>query len=105
MENPKHSPIGVTSFFMGVICGLLATFVIFFQAIAGYFSSMLPTNQGIVEILFFVLLLGNFVAIVLGIASFFQKNRRKLFGLMGTVFSAGMLFLNIGLFIIIDVNF
>lgn len=103
--NQKHSSLGVTSFFMGIICGLLATFFLFFHAIVSCFSMVMLDKHNLTDVFFFILLLGNAVALLLGIASLFQKERRKLFGLMGMVFSGGMLFLNIGLYIIIDVNF
>jgi len=103
--NEKHSPLGVTSFFMGVICGLLATFFLFSHAIVSCFSMVMIDKHNLMSIFFFVFLCGNALACLLGITSLFQKEKRRLYGLMGTVFSVGMLFLNIGLYIIIDANF
>ena len=88
----KHSGLGIASFISSVIAGIFL-FVIF--VIAGVMEASTPggideTSPAAVFIglSMFGFLFVALVALGLGIAGLVQKNRIKLFALLGTIFSA-----------------
>lgn len=90
----KHSGLGIASFVISIICSLLI-FVLFI--IAGVIELSTPggidedSAQAIViglAIIFCVL--GELVAVGLGIAAVCQDNRNKVFGILGLVFSSSI---------------
>jgi hypothetical protein len=92
MMATKHSGLGIASFIMSILVGLLL-FVMF--AIAGIMEASRP--EGIDETSASAVVLGLFilgflalavVAFGLGIAGLCQKERKKVFAILGTIFSA-----------------
>lgn len=95
----KHSGLGIASFLIAVT--MLAAMIASFAAIIGLTADMFVGNEWpdeqavldkspiIVLFAFFIVgaLLLDLVGATLGIVSLFQKNRRKLFGILGTVLS------------------
>ena len=88
----KHSGIGIASFSMSVGI-LIVTFVL--VVVAGVMEASTP--GGINEVSPAAIMLGlsiigmvllNIVAFGLGIGTMFQKDRKKLFGILGMSFSA-----------------
>jgi hypothetical protein len=97
----KHSGIGIASFITSVVASILLGLMV---VIAGAMEIATPggldekTAAAMVLGLFIIaLLVVDIVALGLGIAGLFQKDRKKLFAILGTTFSAatiiGILFL------------
>ncbi len=95
MEELKHSSLGVASFVTSIVSGLFIFVVIVF---AGFVEVSTPGGMdedsavtvglGLLLFLFgFVLL----VALGLGIAGLVQNQHKKLFAVLGTVFSVALL--------------
>ncbi len=86
VQNKKlsHSGIGILSFLLSVMVGI---FVIVFLSIA---EAIKESGREVGIQSFFIgialLLCADFVAFILGAASLFQKDRNKLFPILGTVF-------------------
>lgn len=92
MEEQKHSGLGIASFIISMVAGLLVFIVI---AIAGVMEASTPggmdeTSAGAVMVgLFLFLFLGlALVALGLGIAGLLHKQRKKVFSILGTIFSS-----------------
>jgi Kef-type K+ transport system membrane component KefB len=94
--GPRHSGLGVSSFIIAIVAGL----VIFVTVVA--IVAKVIANQGRVDekspemILAGLLILGciglDLLALVLGICGLFQKDRQKVFAILGVVLSALTLF-------------
>ncbi len=88
----KHSGIGIASFVISIIVGVLIVILVMFAAV------MEATTPGgiddesaeavIVGLLIITLILADLVAMGLGIAGLVQKNRKKVFATLGTIFSS-----------------
>lgn len=88
----KHSGFGVASFIISILAGLLIFLVI---VIAGIMQVSTPggldkqsiqtmlVGLSVIALLFF-----EIAAVVLGIVGLFQKERKKLFAILGTIFSS-----------------
>ncbi len=104
--EPKQSVLGVISFAMsvGVALLMLATFVVAGVMNAGRIQQGQPpqpyAGQMIVGFGVIFLLAADVVAAGLGVAALCQRGRKRLFGILGLVFSGGVLFLTIGLMVI-----
>lgn len=95
----KHSGFGIASFIISISVGLLLFLVL---AIGGILDASTPggmDEQSIQAVLvglsMIALLFFAFVAAALGIVGLFQKERKKLFAILGTVFSLGTVMLAI----------
>ncbi len=91
MEAMKHSGVGIASFIMSILLGI---FMFLLIAIAGLMAAeaggaMDEESMGAVILgLFLLAALGlEVVAIILGIVGMFQKQRKKVFAILGIVFS------------------
>ncbi|WP_133406542.1 hypothetical protein [Parashewanella tropica] len=91
MEELKNSGIGIASFIISIASGI---FIFLLIAIAGYLEASTPggvneeSSEAIIVGLFLFAFLGTaLVALGLGIAGLFQKERKKIFAILGTVFS------------------
>lgn len=91
MEAQQHSGLGVASFVVSIIAGF-SIFVLI--VIAGLMETSTPggLDENSIEAVLVGLLLIAFVglalvALVLGIVGLVQKQRKKIFALLGTVFS------------------
>ncbi|WP_199615662.1 hypothetical protein [Paenibacillus alkalitolerans] len=99
--DKKHSGIGIASFIISIvsIVGLVACMV----AIAAMFGGVmtdpaalnpdapLPGNLGAIAAAgfgMFIFVILSFVGAILGIVGLFQKDRAKLFSILGTVFNS-----------------
>ena len=88
----KHSGFGVASFIISILAGLLM-FLIFVIATIIQVSTpggmdrqsiqAMLVGLSIIALLFF-----DIVAVVLGIVGLFQKKRKKLFAVLGIIFSS-----------------
>jgi hypothetical protein len=103
--TPTQSGLGVASFIVSVVCGLLfvGAFGVIIAAMSKSPTQDLPDDApeamtGGCMIL--AALGGAAVGCVLGLINFFQPDRKKLFGILGVVFNGGMLLLG-GLLIVI----
>ena len=92
MDEQKHAGLGIASFIISMVAGLLVFIVI---VIAGVMEASTPggideTSAGAVMVgLFLFLFIGMaLVALGLGIAGLLQKQRKKIFAVLGTVFSS-----------------
>ena len=100
----KHSGLGIASFALSIIVGIavLAVFVA-----AGIAETSTPGGMDEESPVAIIIGLGIFaagglglVALGLGVASFFQSERKKLFGILGVVFSGAILLVTAGLMLL-----
>ena len=82
-QNHKHSEYGVTSFFVSI-------FWFLFVALYTFFRVLIPVTiqQVLMSFICFATFLIPLITFILGIIGIFQKNRKKLFAILGTIFSA-----------------
>lgn len=87
----KHSGVGIASFVLSMLSGL-SLFVLF--GVAGYMESQSPGGMSEDDpstMLLGVALIGagmaQFLAFILGAVGLFQPNRKKIFAILGTIFS------------------
>jgi uncharacterized membrane protein len=101
MEEQKHSGLGIVSFITSIVSGILIFLLI---VIAGVMEVSTPGGMDersagamMVGLFLFVFLGASLVALGLGIAGLLQKDRKKIFAILGTIFSAvtivGMIFI------------
>lgn len=90
--EPKHSGMGIASFAISIVVGVIVFLLIAVAAMAtastpGGMDDNSPTAMviGLGIVLMFGL---DVVAIGLGIAGIVQKNRKKVFAILGVVFGA-----------------
>jgi hypothetical protein len=97
----KHSGLGIASFITSVVASISLVLLV---VIAGALEVSAPgwideesVAAMVLGLFIFALLVVDIVALGLGIAGLIQKNRKKLFAILGTVFAAatilGILFL------------
>lgn len=97
----KHSGIGIAAFITSVVASI---FLVLMVVVAGVMEVATPGGLNeesvpamVLGLFIIVLLVMDLVALGLGIAGLFQKDRKKLFAILGTTFSAatiiGILFL------------
>ena len=87
----KHSGLGIASF---IICLLSGISLLVLFGIAGYMGSQSPAgvdeDDPATVFLGLALIaagLGQLMSLVLGIVAMFQPNRKKIFAILGTIFS------------------
>ena len=104
MEEQKHSRLGIASFITSIVSGILIFIVI---VIAGVIEASTPggmdeesAGAAMVGFAAIALLNAELVALGLGIAGLLQKERKKIFAILGVVFSAGTFVLVILLMIL-----
>lgn len=92
MEAQKHSGLGIASFITSIVSGILVFLLI---AVAGVMEASTPGGMDeesagavIVGLSCFCFSGASLVALGLGIAGLMQKERKKLFAILGIVFSA-----------------
>ena len=100
----RHSGLGIASFAMSLLFGI-GTFLVFVYA--GIKETSLPGGVaehsgvamviGLVMILMWILLL---VGAVLGVAALLEKNRKKVFAVIGLLLNGGMLLLSAALVLV-----
>ena len=91
MEKQKHSGLGIASFITSIASGF---FIFMLIVIAGVIEVSTPGGMDeesasavIIGLTLFVFLGVSLVALGLGIGGVCQKDRRKIFALLGIVFS------------------
>ena len=91
-EEQKHSGIGIASFIISIVVGLLI-FIVFI--VAGVLAASTPGGIDeesalsiIIGLFIIAFILADLVALGLGIAGLVQKNRKKIFAVLGTIFSS-----------------
>ena len=104
MEQLKHSGLGIASFITAIVSGV---FVFLLVVIAGAIEVSTPGGMDeesasavIIGLLLFALVGALLVAIGLGIAGLVQNGRKKVFAVLGTVFSTAILLGTVFLLII-----
>jgi hypothetical protein len=102
--EPKHSALGITSFVLSLLVGLLVFGV---MVVAGILEARRPggmPEDSPVTILVGLVIIGammlDLLAVVLGIVGLVQKDTKKVFAILGLIISALTLFGTIGLIII-----
>lgn len=87
----KHSGVGIASFVLSLLSGI-GLFVLF--GVAGYMEAQSPggmSEDDPTTMLLGVALIaggmGQFLAFILGAVGLFQPNRKKIFAILGTIFS------------------
>ena len=100
----KHSGIGISSFVISII-GSVCMFVLF--ALAGAMETSRPGGMDersaqvvVLGLLIIAMLFMNLVAVGLGVAGLLQKERKKVFAILGTIFSGITVILTVVLLII-----
>lgn len=100
----KHSGIGIASFVISILAGILI-FLVF--AVAGSLEVSTPggidensTEAIMIGLAIIGLLFFNVLAVGLGIGGLLQKERKKIFAILGTVFSSFLILSVIGLMIL-----
>ena len=101
--KPKHSGFGVASFSISIAVGLLILVVF---VIAGILQVSTPGGMDqhsiknmVIGLSIIGLLLFDIIAAVFGIIGLFQRERKKLFAILGTIFSLLTVILVIALII------
>lgn len=91
MEPAKHSGLGIASFIMSIVSFI---FVLLLFGTAGYIQTTTPGGMDgapgaalIVGIFFFICMFLTLLSLALGIAGLFQKLKKKIFAILGTIFS------------------
>lgn len=105
MDERKHSPVGIASFMIAAVSALGLTGALIGAASAAADlardmpqppdPNVLPGGLGTLTVLGLSIMLLIFAALVgalLGMAGLFQKQRRKLFSVLGLVFNALIVF-------------
>jgi hypothetical protein len=87
----KHSGVGIASFVLSLLSGI-GLFVLF--AVAGYMESQSPAGMSeedpttmLLGVALIAAGMGQFLAFILGAVGLFQPNRKKIFAILGAVFS------------------
>jgi hypothetical protein len=95
MEARQHSGLGVASFVTSIVAGIL---IFLLLAIAGVMEASTPggisedsASAMVVGLLLFVFLGVALVALGLGVGGLMQKERKKIFAVLGSIFSAATL--------------
>jgi hypothetical protein len=98
-EEQKHSKLGVASFVLSII-SIICTFALIIAAITTDVSGGLDENSArfmVIGTLYFLFVGFSIVGIGLGIAGLFAKNMKKVFAILGLVFSTAILVIAIGI--------
>lgn len=100
----KHSGIGIASFVISILAGILIFIVL---GIAGSLEASTPggmdensTEAVMVGLAIIGLLFLNVLSVGLGIGGLLQKERKKIFAILGTVFSSFLILSVIGLMVL-----
>ncbi len=85
----KHSRLGIASFVTSIAIGIL---ILLLFVVAGILHNKNPDgnypSQMVVGFVFIALAAADFTAVGLGIASLCQSGRKKIFGILGLIFSS-----------------
>lgn len=102
--EPAHSGFGIASFVVSIAASLLSIVLIVIAAILEVTTPGGMNEESVAAILVGLSMLGLFtagiVALGLGIGGLFQKNRKKIFTVLGIVFSCAFVAMIGALFVI-----
>jgi hypothetical protein len=100
----KHSGIGIASFVISIVAGIL---IFILLGIAGSLEASTPggidensTEAVMIGLAIIGLLFLNVLAVGLGIGGLLQKEQKKIFAILGTVFSSFFILGVIGLMVL-----
>lgn len=102
--EPKHAALGIVSFILSIVVGglMLVTFVI-----AGIMEMRAPEGMDeqalstvVIGLVIIGLILMELLALGLGVGGLFQKASKKLFALLGIIFSSLTLIVTLGLIVL-----
>ncbi|GAB2888766.1 hypothetical protein GCM10027046_16540 [Uliginosibacterium flavum] len=103
-SEQKHSGLGIASFIISLIAGFLL-FILF--AVAGVMENTSPggideesAGAMIIGLFLILLIMVEAIALGLGIAGIVQKDRKSVFAILGTAFSA-LAFVGSGLLMLV----
>lgn len=92
MESQKHSGLGITSFITSIVSAIIILITI---VVAGVIAATTPGGMDeksattiIVGLFIIVFLFVTIIALGLGIGGLFKKERKKLFSILGIIFSS-----------------
>lgn len=95
----KHSGVGIASFVTSIVAGVLIFLLVI---IAGVLEVSTPGGMGeesiaavLIGLFLFAFLGAELVALGLGIGGLIQKDRKKIFAILGVVFSATALLITL----------
>ncbi|MFA5864046.1 MAG: hypothetical protein WC975_05085 [Phycisphaerae bacterium] len=95
----KHSGLGIASFAISAVFGTFSLVII--PDITEILNGMGPSLDAIVLALAAMMsVIMDFVALGLGLGGIFQKNRQKIFAILGTICSSMIIMFVIYLFVI-----
>lgn len=94
-----HSGLGISSFILSISTGILIFFLII---VAGVMESTTPGGMDeesvgavLVGLFLFAFIFLDLLALGLGIAGLVQKDRKKVFAVLGVIFSASIFFITV----------
>jgi hypothetical protein len=100
----KHSGIGIASFIISILGGILTFVVILIAgAIEGSTPGGMDENSAeaiVIGLSIISLFFLNILAVGLGVGGLVQKERKKIFAILGTIFSSFTVLLTIGLIVL-----
>jgi len=92
MEEQRHSGLGIASFITAIASAVLMFLLI---VVAGALEASTPGGMDeesaaamLVGLFLILFMLTSVVALALGIAGLFQRDRKRVFPILGTVFSS-----------------
>ena len=95
MEELKHSGLGIASFCISIAAGV---FIFFTFIVAGAIGAATPGGMDeesvtavLVGLALITFLFASLVSLGLGIGGLFQKERKKVFAILGTIFSGAII--------------
>ena len=101
IAKQKHSRLGIASFVLAMLIGILAVGLVVTAGIVEASSPGGIDEQSAVAIIvglgIFAIIGLSFVGCGLGIAGLFQPNRNRLFGILGLIFNTLIIFGLVGL--------
>ncbi|MDR1614382.1 MAG: hypothetical protein LBS26_02305 [Campylobacteraceae bacterium] len=104
MEERKHSGLGIASFIMSIL-SIICIFTLL--VVAGTIEVSTPGGMDensveavIIGACYFLFVGFSIIGIGLGIAGLFSKERKKLFAILGLIFSSAILFISITVMVI-----
>ena len=101
MEELKHSGLGIASYFSSTSAGV---FLFLTSVIPGPIEPTTPGGMNeesatavVIGLLLVIFLFAALVSLGLGIGGLLQKERKKVFAILGTVFSAAIILCTVAL--------
>ncbi len=107
-EQKKHGWLGIISFVISLVSGFGFFVMIIFAAVVGTNPEIIEDETHPMVIIIGLAAIGltimAFVAMAIGLVSLFMPNQKKLFGILGLVFSMMLVAFSVVLFVIGSVN-